>query len=658
MAFYPQPTSTTTPTSLIPFALRTSGCNATKEQGSDSAPVQTIAFIIIDHQCATNIYNKVNTVEELDVNSLGLQAALRKVENAVPNDSVLVTNGISAIRQVLHPLALRLSFTLSPLFYKFIDISRFEALPVDGNCSLKHELDLIRKTIQYLCEGTRDLIGSIEDVKTELRNAICLPETPLVSEVIVRARGLPWQATDHDIAQFFIGLNIAPGGVALCLSPEGRRNGEALVRFEDSNQRELALKRHRHFLHNRYIEVYRATGNDFLQVAADWSYATILVFDSYRTHHPFSIPFSELVLPFIVPTGSNSEAVHFVSRGSTGVMIVRMRGLPYDCTEAQILEFFAEGENGCKVTHGGILFVNKSDGRPTGDAFVMFDNEEAGQKALTKHKRTIGTRYIELFRSTQAEVQQVVNRNLENDQRMMVHGSSKKDCIRLRGLPYEAHVENIVDFLGETARHIMFQVMHMVYNAQGHPSGEAFIQMDSEMSAATAAALAHNKYMQIGKKQRYIEVFQCSPEDMNLVLTNPPLPPQFILQPRPLFPQQTVQNLVPAIVPPFSPLYWPCLNSPASPCIYPLQSQSGLVLVTGLCPNITPQDILAYFQTNPEIVIESVQMLRWGTSQYAGEALVRFRSRMDAERALAEHVSAPLDKEDTALDHANNKLHR
>ena len=78
----------------------------------------------------------------------------------------------------------------------------------------------------------------------------------------------------------------------------------------------------------------------------------------------------------------------------------------------------------------------------------------------------------------------------------------------------------------------------MVYNAQGHPSGEAFIQMDSEMSAATAAAIAHNKYMQIGKKQRYIEVFQCSPEDMHLVITGPPLPPQLILPPRPLFPQR------------------------------------------------------------------------------------------------------------------------
>ncbi|MCP9260870.1 RNA-binding protein fusilli [Dirofilaria immitis] len=168
-----------------------------------------------------------------------------------------------------------------------------------------------------------------------------------------------------------------------------------------------------------------------------------------------------LIIPFRYPSpssyfhlsslqvGSNSEAVHFVSRGSTGVMIVRMRGLPYDCTEAQILEFFAEGENGCKVTHGGILFVNKSDGRPTGDAFVMFDNEEAGQKRLPSTNVQLvleANRFTKGYRSTQAEVQQVVNRNLENDQRMMVHGSSKKDCIRLRGLPYEAHVENIVDF--------------------------------------------------------------------------------------------------------------------------------------------------------------------------------------------------------------------
>ena len=29
---------------------------------------------------------------------------------------------------------------------------------------------------------------------------------------VVRARGLPWQASDTDIARFFTGLNVSPGG--------------------------------------------------------------------------------------------------------------------------------------------------------------------------------------------------------------------------------------------------------------------------------------------------------------------------------------------------------------------------------------------------------------------------------------------------------------
>lgn len=43
--------------------------------------------------------------------------------------------------------------------------------------------------------------------------------------------------------------------------------------------------------------------------------------------------------------------------------------------------------------------------------------------------------------------------------------------------------------------------------------------MDSEQSAYASAQQKHNKYMVFGKKHRYIEVFQCSGEDMNLVLT-------------------------------------------------------------------------------------------------------------------------------------------
>ena len=43
--------------------------------------------------------------------------------------------------------------------------------------------------------------------------------------------------------------------------------------------------------------------------------------------------------------------------------------------------------------------------------------------------------------------------------------------------------------------------------------------MDSEGSAFGAANTKHHRYMVFGKKQRYIEVFQCSGEDMSVVLT-------------------------------------------------------------------------------------------------------------------------------------------
>jgi hypothetical protein len=42
--------------------------------------------------------------------------------------------------------------------------------------------------------------------------------------------------------------------------------------------------------------------------------------------------------------------------------------------------------------------------------------------------------------------------------------------------------------------------------------------MDSETAAQASAQQKHHKVMMFGKKQRYIEVFQCSGEDMNMVL--------------------------------------------------------------------------------------------------------------------------------------------
>ena len=54
------------------------------------------------------------------------------------------------------------------------------------------------------------------------------------------------------------------------------------------------------------------------------------------------------------------------------------------------------------------MLVQHPDGTSTGDAFVIFADEEFGKAALKKHRGKIGQRYVELFRSTQAELQQVI----------------------------------------------------------------------------------------------------------------------------------------------------------------------------------------------------------------------------------------------------------
>ena len=81
----------------------------------------------------------------------------------------------------------------------------------------------------------------------------------------------------------------------------------------------------------------------------------------------------------------------------------------FNFTECFQLDFFNSGDKPCQPLDGeeGVLFVRRPDGRATGDAFVLFAAEEDAAKAQSKHKESIGTRYIELFISTTAEVQQV-----------------------------------------------------------------------------------------------------------------------------------------------------------------------------------------------------------------------------------------------------------
>ncbi|XP_022818169.1 RNA-binding protein fusilli isoform X2 [Spodoptera litura] len=573
--------------------------------GSDEEEIVYLAYVVIDVLTNQIIGEREYAVrptrrpsEELQTGQ-PLEVIVQQFDEFVRSLQVdphsplfrLVTDGQPPLRQCLHPEACSKDLTLPTYYARFHDIRKeyvraytLRAVngaravpppppPPDHPGSLLDMLNYLGISPysgdNFYAAEVKDMASIIQRIITDgfrlelpetvdlvLETGICSKDDEIDGNCIVRARGLPWQSSDQDIAKFFRGLNVAKGGVALCLSPQGRRNGEALVRFVSQEHRDMALKRHKHHIGSRYIEVYRASGEDFLSVAG----------------------------------GATCEAAAFLSRGAQ--VIVRMRGLPYDATPQQVLDFFSTGENPVMVLDGaeGVLFVRRADGRATGDAFVLFAKEDDAPKALSRHRKSIGARYIELFRSTTAEVQQVLNRSLETrtsqsstpstaptpaegllpvalvPQHVITSGTAK-DCVRLRGLPYEAQVEHILTFLDEFAKNIVVQGVHMVYNAQGHPSGEAFIQMDSEASAFLCAQQKHHRYMTFGKKQRYIEVFQCSGDDMNLVLTGgvtPATSPK-VLSPAPL------TYYYPAMGPTLPPpplVYWGYPTPPVSPAHY------------------------------------------------------------------------------------------
>eukprot|EP00111_Clytia_hemisphaerica_P019117 TCONS_00056438-protein len=465
--------------------------------------------------------------EDDDKIRIGLGEALKQFEDIITElkqDGAiirLVTENGLHLRQCLHPRAFNQHINLADFFYRYIDLQKeyrafrekatgFKKLQdIADDMFIKSSEDTLStplKKCQFCATVLQHLLKEghrftrIEEIKKTLDSGTI--SGYIKDETIIRARGLPWQVSDVDVADFFVGLNISRSGVALCLNLKGRRNGEALVRFDCQEHRDMALRRHKHHLLGRYIEVYKGTAQDFLKIAKG-------------------------------PAGAMHAAAVFLTNG--GEVIVRMRGLPFDAKISDIVNFFGQSP---KVYQGeeGVMLVSHPDGSPTGDAFVLFETESEGQVALKKHRENIGKRYVELFRSTRAELQQVLTMyNVGYQLFNPVHGQTypqvqtvindralinqrlqalmNMSCLRMRGLPFSAGQKDILNFLANHADNVVSAV-HIIYNLQGRPSGEAFVQMKNPDQAHKCAGDLHLKHM----GERYIEVFQCSVQDMTWML--------------------------------------------------------------------------------------------------------------------------------------------
>eukprot|EP00756_Hemistasia_phaeocysticola_P012396 Hpha_TRINITY_DN15191_c4_g3::TRINITY_DN15191_c4_g3_i1::g.128364::m.128364/K12898/HNRNPF_H; heterogeneous nuclear ribonucleoprotein F/H len=257
------------------------------------------------------------------------------------------------------------------------------------------------------------------------------------TEVIIKLRGCPFRVTEAEISAFLSqgGASIVPGSCVIQQGPDGRPSGSVYVRVPSEMEAAKALAMQKMTLGSRYIELFResfieptttavpgmAAGMGAMGTAmmgqggmgamgygagmGMGGYGTAMGMGAYGMQAGYGMTgmmggMATAGAPLMTALRSG-----LASLGTTPVMpgdvVVKMRGLPYSSTELDIANFF----NGISIAQQGIHLVMTHDDRPSGEAFVEFENPTDLQFALERDRQSMGTRYVEVFRSSKAEMQ-------------------------------------------------------------------------------------------------------------------------------------------------------------------------------------------------------------------------------------------------------------
>ncbi|CAN8268895.1 unnamed protein product [Cochlearia groenlandica] len=226
--------------------------------------------------------------------------------------------------------------------------------------------------------------------------------------------------------------------------------------------------------------------------------------------------------------------------------VVRLRGLPFDCAELDVAEFF----HGLDVVD--VLFVHKNN-KVTGEAFCVLGYPLQVDFALHKNRQNMGRRYVEVFRSSKQEYYKAIANEVaesrfhgggggegdsggggsgrrgsgggggggfsprRNVQRARSSDDGKENAehtgiLRLRGLPFSAGKEDILDFFKDFD--LSEDSVHVTVNAEGRPTGEAFVEFGST-DESKGAMVKDRKTL----GSRYIELFPSSIDELEDALS-------------------------------------------------------------------------------------------------------------------------------------------
>ncbi|KAK6751167.1 hypothetical protein RB195_002876 [Necator americanus] len=297
----------------------------------------------------------------------------------------------------------------------------------------------------------------------------------------VRLRGLPYSSKESDIRAFLDGIPVTT--ITMSSSYNGRPSGECYCELPTKQDVLKALDFHCKEMEGRYIEI-------------------------------FTVSIDEL---------TNLKRAGLVTDEGK---VIRLRGLPFSATVQDVKNFF-KGLNCEEVVFG------RTGGRPSGEAFVRLASRDEASKALDFNKQHMGSRYIEVFRTTVDDMERNRPRSYDSGYIRPLFDSkgyeysprgvrggmrsapydiprggygryddyddfSPPTKIFMRGLPFDADCYMIEQFFAP----LRCLEISLGFNDERRPSGDAMVEFGT--TAEAREAFTRNKAM-MGK--RYVELF-------------------------------------------------------------------------------------------------------------------------------------------------------
>ena len=87
--------------------------------------------------------------------------------------------------------------------------------------------------------------------------------------VIIKMKGLPWEATAREIRQFYRGLKITEDDIHLAPSQEGKASGFAFACFQEDDEARKAMYRNGNYVGKRYIELVLSSQSEMEKILSE-----------------------------------------------------------------------------------------------------------------------------------------------------------------------------------------------------------------------------------------------------------------------------------------------------------------------------------------------------------------------------------------------------